>query len=315
MRIAMTGAGHMAMLMTKAIIESGHELVAVIDNGRTTKGYRRRLNPAVAALFASKWKVNGIARRRGVPIIYIDKMTGEELAPLREVKPDVIVVGGFSVIFKKPIIELPRIGCINCHSSLLPRHRGPNPFQAAILSGDNETGVTFHLIDEGIDTGPIVEQHRIPITQSDTAGTLVRRTSLLAAEKLPMLLNRIESEGLSATVQTTEGACYDKKLDGDGLFIRWDRPAAEIDRMVRACFPFAMARFRHRGSTVLVSRAKSYEKDSGKPPGEIVANRPFVRVATGQGTISIIVGYRTGAPFPWLWPGFIRRPRIGERLE
>ncbi|HRK34623.1 MAG TPA: hypothetical protein PLJ47_08510, partial [Candidatus Hydrogenedentes bacterium] len=82
MRIAMTGGGHMAVLMTKAILESRHELVAVVDNGRTTKGFRRTLNPLMASLLASKWRVNGIARRRGLPIVYIDKMTPEELAPL-----------------------------------------------------------------------------------------------------------------------------------------------------------------------------------------------------------------------------------------
>jgi len=305
----------MAVLMTKAILESRHELVAVVDNGRTTKGFRRTLNPLMASLLASKWRVNGIARRRGLPIVYIDKMTPEELAPLRATEPDVILVGGFSIILKKPIIELPKVACINCHSSLLPLHRGPNPFQAAILSGDSETGITYHVIDEGIDTGPLIEQHRIPITQSDTAGTLVRRTSILAAQKLPSMLDRIEQEGLNATTQPVEGASYDNKLDGDGLFIKWDQTAEEIDRMIRACFPFAMARFRHRGRTVLISRAKTFDKDSGGVPGQIVGNRPFVRIATAKGSISIVAAYTIGRPYPWVWPGFVSRPPIGDRVE
>ena len=191
MRIAMTGSGMMAMFMTRAIIDSGHELVAVIDNGRTIKGAKRWLNPLLASIFTPNAQVNAVARKRRVPIIYIDKMTEEELAPLAATKPDLILVGGFSIILKKPIIQLPRIGCVNCHSSLLPKHRGPNPFQAAILAGETETGITYHIIDEGIDTGPIIAQHTIPITNSDTAGSLVRRTSKLAAEMLPELLQPV----------------------------------------------------------------------------------------------------------------------------
>jgi methionyl-tRNA formyltransferase len=315
MRIAMTGSGIMATLIARAIVESGHDLVAVIDNGRTIKGYKRWLGPLVSSIFTPNAQVNGIARRRGIPIVYIDKMTEEELAPLAAVKPDLIIVGGFSIILKKPIISLPRIGCVNCHSSLLPKHRGPNPFLAVILAGDTETGMTFHVIDEGIDTGRILAQYRIPVTHSDTAGSLVRRTSTLAAEKMPEVLAQIERDGLKGTEQPAEEASYDKKLTNDELFIQWNKPAEELDRMARACFPFTMARFRYRGTTVLVSRAKAYEHDTGKPPGTITAVRPFVRVATGKGTLAVMVGYTTKKPLPWLWPGLFWRPPIGDRLE
>ena len=138
MRIAMTGSGLMATLIARAILASGHEIVAVIDNGRAVKGHKRWLSPLVSSIFTPNAQVNGIARGRGVPIVYIDKMTDEELAPLAATKPDIIVVGGFSIILKSPIIRLPRIGCVNCHSSLLPKHRGPNPFQAVILAGEHE---------------------------------------------------------------------------------------------------------------------------------------------------------------------------------
>lgn len=313
MRVVMTGSGYMATLMGKAIIESGHELVAIIDNGRTVKGYRRRLDPWVSSIFSPNGRLNGIARRRGIPIIYVDKMTEEELAPLRALNPDLIVVGGFSIILKKSLITLPKIGCINCHSSLLPRHRGPNPFQAVILAGDEETGITYHVIDEGIDTGPILEQHRTPVTNKDTAGSLVRRTSQLAAEKLPALLDRIARDGLNGTPQPTDGASYDKKLEGDELFMDWERPAVELDRMVRACFPFTMARFRYKNTIVYVARSRPHEQETGRPPGTITATRPLVRVATGKGTL-MIMGY-ANKPFPWLWPGLFWRPPLGFRLK
>lgn len=315
MRIAMTGNGLMATLIARAILESGHDIVAVIDNGRAVKGYKRWLNPLLASIFTPNAQVSAIARKRRVPIVYIDKMTEEELAPLAATKPDLIIVGGFSIILKKPIIALPRIGCVNCHSSLLPKHRGPNPFQAVILAGDTETGMTFHAIDEGIDTGPILAQYRIPVTHSDTAGSLVRRTSKLAAEKIGEVLAQIERDGLQGTVQPDEEATYDKKLTNDELFLDWTRPAEELDRKARACFPFSMARFRYRSTTVFVSRAKAYEHDTGKPPGTITAVRPFVRVATGNGTFAVMVGYTTTKPLPWFWPGIFWRPPIGDRLE
>lgn len=315
MRIIMTGAGLLATLLTKAIIASGHELVGVIENGRTIKGYKRWLAPPLAAILTPNAQVIAIARRRRIPIFFIDKMTNEELAPIAALKPDLILVGGFSIILKKPLIELPRIGCVNCHSSLLPKHRGPNPFQAAILAGDSETGITFHVIDEGIDTGPILAQHRIPVTHNDTAGSLVRRTSNLAAEKLPDLLSQIEREGLQGVVQPSDGASYDKKLTDEELFVDWKRPAEELDRMVRACFPFSIARCRYKGKTIFISRAKAYEHDTGKPPGTITAVRPFVRIATGKGTLALMVGYQKGWPIPWLWPGIFWRPPVGDRVD
>ncbi|NUM55360.1 MAG: methionyl-tRNA formyltransferase [Candidatus Hydrogenedentes bacterium] len=315
MRIAMTGSGLMATLLARAILDAGHEIVAVIDNGRTIKGYKRWLNPLLASIFTPNAAVSAIARKRGVPIVYIDKMTEDELAPLAATNPDLILVGGFSIILKKPIISLPRIGCVNCHSSLLPKHRGPNPFQAVILAGDDETGMTFHVIDEGIDTGPILAQHRIPVTHSDTAGSLVRRTSKLAAEKISEVLAQIERDGLKGTIQSPEAASYDKKLADNELYMDWTRPAEELDRKWRACFPFTMARFRYRGTTVFISRAKAYEHDTGKPPGTITAVRPFVRVATGKGTFAVMMGYTTKKPLPWIWPGLAWRPPVGDRLE
>ena len=315
MRIAMTGSGMMAMFMTRAIIDSGHELVAVIDNGRTIKGAKRWLNPLLASIFTPNAQVNAVARKRRVPIIYIDKMTEEELAPLAATKPDLILVGGFSIILKKPIIQLPRIGCVNCHSSLLPKHRGPNPFQAAILAGETETGITYHIIDEGIDTGPIIAQHTIPITNSDTAGSLVRRTSKLAAEMLPELLQQIERDGLTAIKQPPGEGSYDKKLTDEELYLRWDEPAEYLERKVRACFPYTMARFKYRGDTVFATRVKAYEKETGKEPGTITAVRPYIRVATGNGTLAVMLGYRKQFPLPWFWPGFFWRPPVGDRLE
>ena len=314
MRIVLAGSGYMATRFARAIRESGHELCAVIQDGRKTRGIRRWLVPAVASIVSGERSVSGIAKRKGLPILFIDKMNDAELAPLKSLEPDLILVGGFSIILKAPIIRVPRIGCLNCHSSLLPAHRGPNPFRACILANDAETGVTFHIIDEGIDTGAIVEQCRLTIRDADTAGSLVRRCSDLASEVLIDLLDRIEAEGLQGEVQDESASFYDKKLTDDELFLDWNQPAADLERKVRGCFPFSLARFRYRGRKVIVTRAKAEPGGDEAEPGTILATRPYLKVATGDGVFVLIVGYTT-RPIPWVWPRVWRRPDVGERLE
>jgi len=314
MRIALAGSGYMATLFAKAILDTEHELCAVIQDGRQSRGIMRWLNPMFASIFSGRRSVSGIAKREGLPILFIDKMNDEELAPLKTLEPDLILVGGFSIILKAPIIRIPRVGCVNCHSALLPAHRGPNPFRACILANDTETGITFHIIDEGVDTGPIIEQCRITIRNADTAGSLVQRCSELAAEVLSDLLDRIESEGLQGKTQDESKAFYDKKLSNEELFLDWNQPAADLERKVRGCFPFSIARLRYRGRTVHVTRAKVEPGDVTAEPGTILATRPQLKVATGDGVFVLVVGY-TMRPIPWMWPRIVRRPEIGERLE
>ena len=314
MRIALAGSGYMAMNFAKAILKSEHELCACIQDGRQVRGLYRWLYPTAGHIFASTTTVTGIAKREGVPILYINKMSDRELDPLRALKPDLILVGGFSIILKKPIIEIPRIGCVNCHSALLPAHRGPNPFRACILAGDSETGVTFHIIDEGIDTGDIVEQHRLEIRNVETAGSLVRRCGNLASETLPELLDRIEREGLHGETQDVSKASYDQKLKDEDLYLDWKQSAAELERKVRACFPYSLARFRYRGRTIIVTRAKMEPGPHSSKPGQIVATHPRVKIATGDGVFVLVVGY-TMRPIPWVWPRVFRRPEMGEFVE
>ncbi len=314
MRIAVAGGGTLATRLAEAVLLSGHELVCVVQDGRRLRGMMQIFGPLVAGLFFAKREVAGLAFRRRIPLVFIDKMTEEELLPLRLLAPDLLLVGGFSIILKRPLLDLPRIGCVNCHSSLLPKHRGPNPFTAVILANEKETGITFHIMTEGIDTGDILRQYAIPLTDTDNAGTLLRRTSELAAEKVPELLQYIETHGLRGESQDAALACYDKKLSGEQLYLDWNDSAEGLARKIRACFPFTLARFRHRGMTVFVLRAAYETTPADAEPGTIVASLPKIKVATGDGLLILDSGY-TLRPIPWLWPRFLRRPRIGERLQ
>ena len=136
MRVAFAGTGLMGVQLLMAIVESSHEVVAVVQNGRKTQGLSRRLNPTAASVFLSGSNVAGAAKRLRIPIVWIDRMEAPELAPLHELAPDLLLVGGFGIILKAPLLSLPTLGCLNCHPSLLPRHRGPNPFAAVVLAGE-----------------------------------------------------------------------------------------------------------------------------------------------------------------------------------
>lgn len=314
MRIALAGTGRLGGELFKAIVASRHEIVALIQDGRRTQGWRRGFYTRLSRVLARRTTTLGLAQQHGVPILWIDKMTDEELAPLRALEPDLLLVGGFGIILKPPLLRLPRIGCLNTHSSLLPRHRGPNPFTAVILAGDDKTGVTFHAMDEGIDTGDIIEQYTLDVGPSDTAGTIYRATSELAGRKIAEVLDRVEQQGLKGAPQNPEAATYDQKLKSEETWIRWDQPAVEIDRLARACTPFTLARFRRGNSTVYVFRGKYDPAPVDAPPGTVLKDRPFVSIATGLGVYTVLSAY-TLVPVPWYWPAPWTRPAVGERLE
>ena len=314
MRIAVAGHGRLAVCLMRALLDSTHEIVAVIQNGRKTRGLRRWAKRLASGALRPNSSAMGLAVRHGIPAVWIDRMTEEELVPLKALGPDVILVGGFDIILKKPIIELPGIGCVNTHSSLLPRHRGPNPFSAAIMSGDSETGVTFHVLEEEIDTGDIVEQAAFPILPKDTGMTVYLNACDMAGTLVTGVMDRIEREGLNGTPQDQALASYDKRLVLEDSYIDWTRPAEEIERKWRAMKPFLLPRLRYRGHTVIVAHLSAEATEVEAEPGVLLRVKPVVRVATGLGTIALTSAY-AAAPAPWAWPALWSRPKIGEKLE
>jgi methionyl-tRNA formyltransferase len=155
---------------------------------------------------------------------------------LTRLQPDVVMVGSWGEIFKPHVLEIPGIRFINCHPSLLPMHRGANPYTAALLAGDAETGVTFHLMDPGIDTGPILLQGCLPIQPQDTGDSLRRRSAELAESMVPGLLQQVLEDRLSPVPQP-DGGSYEKFDDEIG-WVSWGDPPEEIQRKIRALYPW-----------------------------------------------------------------------------
>jgi len=315
MRIAIAGTGRLGTSLLLPLLKTRHEVVAIVQDGRNNRGLlKRRLVPRLARWFGGRHSMTGHARAQGIPIFWIDKMTPEELAPLAALEPDILLVGGFAIILKKPLLELPRIACINAHSSLLPRHRGPNPFYAVIMQGDTESGVTFHLMDEGIDTGPILKQAAFAVGEEDSSYDIYKRACAVVEKLVVGLVDEIQRNGLQPIPQDENEASYDPKVKEADSWLDWTRPAVELHRMVRALSPTPMPRFSYQGQLVRVARTEVDPTPVDAPPGTVLRNHGSVTVATGAGALVLRVAF-VSRPLPWVWPSLWSRPPVGAKLE
>ncbi len=313
MRIALAGSGRLTAVLFERMLSSSHELVAVIQNGRNTRGAGRFLKTRAANLAGGRYSMLRLARKNGLPICWIDRMTQDELAPLARLAPDLVFVAGFGIILKAPLLRLPKIGCVNMHSSLLPKHRGPNPFTAVVAAGEEESGVTFHGMDEGIDTGNILAQFRFPLGPRPTVHAVYQSACDAAAQNVLQVLDDIARDGLCGAPQNEAEASYDKKLAPDDVWIQWDHAAEAIDRLIRAANPTPLPRFLHRGRTIRVLQANFDPTPADAAPGTVLGASPYPTVATGRGSLAIHLAY-TGTPLPWTWPAPWHRLRAGEML-
>jgi len=331
MRIAVAGTGTLGLNVMVGAVNAGHDVVAVLQDGRKTKGFKRWWFPFITNLFGAAATVTGYAKRHGIPLFFIDKMDEAELKPLRELNIDLLLVAGFAIILKAPLIELPKIGSVNCHPSKLPLHRGPNPFAAVILAKRTETGVTFHAMERSIDTGDILMQEIVEVKDGDSAGQIYKRTSDVAGEMVPALLEQIERDGIKGTPQDNTNASYEGKFEGDKLFIDWSLPGEDIQRHCLAALPFAFPRFHDGQRTIYVTKTTFDPEPVDAAPGTVIEVRPRIeketksgkvirmraqaRIAAGTGSI-LLWGSVATRPLPGLWPGiFFARRRAGHMVR
>lgn len=307
MRIAIAGSGRLGASLMAGLERSEHQVVALVQDGRKTQGLARKVLPMAERLNELNRSPMGRARRGRLPLIWLDTMSEANLSTLKALNPDILLVGGFGIILKRPILDLPKVGCVNLHSSLLPMHRGPNPFGAVILAGERESGVTFHEMDEGIDTGAIIDQTRFPIGPRDTAADVYRKACAAAKRRVAGVMDRIAREGLRGVPQDPAAGCYDQRITEEDARMDWTRPALELDRLVRALTGMPHAWFPLQGKRIDVVKAQNDHLPCEAAPGTVVANRPAVVVATGAGHLHIHRAYTAGGlsrawPSAWSWP-------------
>ena len=252
-----------------------YEVVAVVTQPDRASGRGRELKAP---------PVKTLALELNIPVMQPEKLRAPEVMDqLRAWKPDLIVVAAFGQILKKDVLELPRYGCINVHASLLPRWRGAAPINAAILHGDEETGVTIMQMDVGLDTGPMFASKSIHIRRDDTTGSVLLALSTLGANLLIEVLPEYFSGNLKPVPQSADGATYASILKKEDGLLDFTGPAIELERRVRAMNPWPGAWFEWNGNPLKVFRASivSGEKSLASGTRFKVEGKPAVQSAEG----------------------------------
>jgi methionyl-tRNA formyltransferase len=231
MRVLFIGTGEIGVPVLRWLIQSGrHELVGVVTQPDKPVGREQRIEaPPIKAAAV------GIAG----PVLQPKRIKAEEaVAEIRALSPDVIVVIAYGQILPRALLEIPRIACVNLHASLLPRHRGAAPIQAAIVGGDRETGISVMYMDEGLDTGDVLMEKRIAIAPDETGGTLHDRLAEMAPAALEEALTQLEEGTAPRVPQDSSAATYAPKLEREDGRIDWNEPATVIERKIRAFNPW-----------------------------------------------------------------------------
>ncbi|MDB5394490.1 MAG: Methionyl-tRNA formyltransferase [Rhodospirillales bacterium] len=247
MRLAFMGTPPFAAQALEALIAAGHEIAGVYSQPPRPAGRGHKLVPSA---------VQKLAEAHGSPVRTPVKLrTAEEHEAFAALKLDLAVVAAYGLILPQPILDAPRLGCLNIHASLLPRWRGAAPIQRAILAGDRETGVTIMRMDAGLDTGPMLLKRAVPIGRWTTATALTAKLADVGAELIVDAIARLEAGDLPDIVQPQEGVTYAAKLDRSEGTIDWNLPATELDRRVRALNPWPGTIFNLRNERIKLLEA------------------------------------------------------------
>jgi methionyl-tRNA formyltransferase len=307
MRLVFAGTPGFAVPALEALADAGHELAAVLT---------RPDRPAGRGLPAAASAVKQAAERRAIAVLQPATLKDPGVqAELRSLAPEVIVVAAYGLILPQAVLSLPPLGAVNIHASLLPRWRGAAPIQRALLAGDGVTGISIMQMDAGLDTGPVLLRAEVPIAPEDTAGTLADRLAALGARLIVAALDGLARGALPPTPQPTEGVTYAAKLEKHEARIDWARPAAEIERLVRAFDPVPGAAIRIRGVEAKLWRATVVDA-RGIPGTVLAAGADGIVVACGDGALRLEELQRAGGkrlPAAAFLRGFALAP--GDRCE
>jgi methionyl-tRNA formyltransferase len=277
-RLVFLGSGAFAVPSLEAVLDAGHDVAALVTQPDREKGRGR-------ALAATPTKV--VAERRGVPILQPRRIKEPAaIEQLRALQPEIQVVVAYGQILPRAVIDIPPLGTVNVHSSLLPRYRGAAPIHWAVVNGERESGVTTMLIDEGLDTGPTLLARVTPIGPDETSPELEARLARLGAETLLETLDGLRKGTLTPQPQDHARATLAPLLKKEDGRIDWARPAEEIGRRVRGLLPWPGTVTGWAGGELKVLRA--HVEPAPAPdaaPGTIVAvDRDGIVVAAGSGT-------------------------------
>ena len=287
MRLVFAGTPETAVPSLEALLGSGHEVVAVLTRPDARAGRGRTLHPS---------PVKQVAVERGIEVLTPASPRDPDFqARLREIAPDACPVVAYGALLPREVLDIPRHGWVNLHFSVLPAWRGAAPVQRAIMAGDETTGATTFVIEEGLDTGPVLGLMTETIRPDDTSGSLLDRLARAGAGLLVATMDGLESGRLTAVPQPAEGVSHAAKLTTADAEVVWATPAYAVSRHVRGCTPApgAWTTFRGErlgvGPVVLAPEDVLADRDDASTlaPGEIHATKRAVHVGTGTGVVTL----------------------------
>ena len=285
MRIVFAGTPEFAAQALAAILAAGQSVPLVLTQPDRPSGRGMALKAS---------PVKQLALKHGLQVHQPASLkSAESRQPIIDASPDVMVVAAYGLILPQAALDIPRLGCINIHASLLPRWRGAAPIQRAVLAGDAETGVTLMRMEAGLDTGPMLLKGRLPITDADCAATLHDKLAALGARLMVEALPRLARGELPGEPQPAEGVTYAAKLEKSEAALDWRQTAVALSRAVRAFDPFPGTVARIEGQTIKVWRAEP-APGAGEPGTVLAANVDGILVACGEGALRLVELQKSG---------------------
>jgi methionyl-tRNA formyltransferase len=285
LKIIFAGTPHFAASALAALLKE-HQVVAVLTQPD---------RPAGRGMQLAASPVKQFALQHDLVVLQPATLKTEEIQrSLAALDADVMVVAAYGLILPQAVLQLPRLGCLNIHASLLPRWRGAAPIQRAILAGDNETGITIMQMDVGLDTGDMLLRHACPITANDTAQTLHDKLAGMGAGSILEALRLLQANCLTPVRQDNDAACYAAKLLKSEAQIDWRLDARQIERAVRAFNPFPVCHANLNGVMIKIWQAALCTEKSCDPGKVLAVDKRGITVACGTDALRLETLQRPG---------------------
>ena len=279
MRVVFAGTPEPAVPSLQALLDSHHDVIAVVTRPDAPSGRGRTLTASPIAELAARHSIETLKPAK--------PSEPEFMARLSELAPDCCPVVAYGALIPQSVLDIPRIGWINLHFSLLPAWRGAAPVQHAIKAGDEITGATTFLLEAGMDTGPVFGHITDAIGPHDTSGDLLQRLSVTGAELLVRTLDGIESGELVAVPQVEEGVSLAPKVLVDDAKVDWTHPALAIDRLIRSCTPAPGAWTTFRDERLKLGAVTLEAEVTDLAPGQLRVSKQAVLVGTGSFAVAL----------------------------